>query len=64
MTRHLMEAELLPVNVSRRSNAPMGLRYFEPCGLPPIGRYRSFFSKTKLHTTEFYHAFFVFNFLI
>lgn len=31
-----MEAELLPVNVSRRSNAPIGRRYFEPRGLPPV----------------------------
>lgn len=59
MTRHL-EAELLPVNVSHRSNAPLGLRYFEPRGFPPIGRCRSFFSKTKPYTTKFYHAFLVF----
>lgn len=61
MTRHLMEAELLPVNVSRRSNAPIGLRYFEPHGLPSAYRLiLTFFSrKTKL-TTGFYHGFFNF----
>lgn len=50
-----MEAELLPVNVSRRSNAPMGLRYFEPCGLPPIDWYLLLFflEKTTLYTVEF-----------
>lgn len=57
-----MEAELLPVNVSHRSNAPLGLRYFEPRGFPPIGRCRFFFSKTKPYTLKFYHAFLVFLF--
>lgn len=57
-----MEAELLPVNVSRRSNAPMGLCYFEPRGFPPIDRCRSFFSKMKSYMTKFYHAFLIFLF--